>query len=321
MNGVTYIVTVYNKQAYVADVLAAIRRQEGDFPRQIVIINDGSKDGSEDIIKACIADWPEAELVTQPNAGPSQATNRGLELARMPFIHLVDGDDIIAPYATRVLLRAQQESGCGLVYAYGVNYSSPDQLVFPAEPARLNIEVLDDPLYMAIKRGLAGSSAVLIRTADFRRVGGCDPEIFVQDQSLPQRLATVTKIAMIDHCLCMAPTAVPGRVMSLCAQVLHDQSLAALHTLRDHPDLPPRFHRLIQRRVTGRSWKWTHRKAGTGFLSRSCLLFLLARLPYFRLSYRAMESTLRDFAGQEPIRRPFPVQKTASRMPGRVLGY
>jgi hypothetical protein len=304
-NGVTHLVTVYNKAAYIEEVLKAIRRQQGDFARQCVIVDDGSTDGSGEIVARTIADWPEAELIRQPNGGPAAATNRGLERAAMPFIHIVDGDDILAPHATRVLLRAQAQSGCGLIYGQGSWYASPDEIRFPEEPSEITVEVLDDTLYTAIRRGIAGSSALLVSTEAFRRVGGCDPEIFVQDQSLPQRLATVTTIGTIDHLLCLGPRFEPGRVMtSLSAQVLHDQSLTALHTLRDNPHLPPRFRRLVQRQVTGRAWKWALRKEGDSVLSRAYWRFVLAHCPFVVMSDRTLELALEPYGRRQRIRRP-----------------
>jgi hypothetical protein len=302
--GVTYVVTVYNKAPYIAGALRAIRGQRGNFDRQIVVVDDGSTDDSAAIAAATIAGWPDAVLVRQSNGGPSVATNRGLREAKMPFAHLVDGDDVLAPYATRVLLRAQQQSGCGVIYGRGSWYASAEDIRFPDEPRDVSVNVLQDTLFTTIRRGISGSSALLVDTEAARRVGGCDEEVFIQDHSLPQRMASVATIGLIDDLLSLGPQNEPGRLMkSGEAQLLHDQSLAALHTLRDSPHLGPRYRRLVQKQATGRAWKWALRKDGASLVSKFYWLFVLAHVPFVLMSDTLLESTLEAFGRNNEIRR------------------
>ena len=79
--GVSFVVPVYNKAPYLTGVLAAIRAQRGDFPRQYVLIDDGSTDGSLALLKELTGDWPNTVIETQANAGSAHATNRGIALA------------------------------------------------------------------------------------------------------------------------------------------------------------------------------------------------------------------------------------------------
>ena len=299
--GVTYVVTLYNKAPYVAGVLAAIRAQQGDFPRQYVVVDDGSTDGSGEIAAAILADWPDAVLIRQDNKGPSAATNRGVALARMPYTHIVDGDDILAPYATRLLLRAARESGCGLVYGGGTWYAAPEEIAFPPEPEAVKVRVLEDTLFSVIRHGQSGS-IILFETEAFRRAGGCDETVFIQDQSLPQRLAPFVSIGTFGDLISTGPLNEPGRVMKSSAQVLHDQSLSAINTLRNNPDLPPRYRRLVQRRATGRAWKWAFRHRKRGFPFRHFGRFLAARIPFLLLSDQSLLKTLEAFRGDATIR-------------------
>jgi glycosyltransferase involved in cell wall biosynthesis len=307
MAGVTYLVTIYNKGKYLRSVLAAIREQQGEFDRQYVLVDDGSTDGSGDLAAAEITDWPKACLIRQENRGPSAATNRGLAAAEMPFTHIVDADDILAPYATKLLLRAAAESGCGLVYGRSGYYWSAEEIVFPAEPTDIAVSVVEDALYTVIRRGMASSSAVLFDTAAFKAAGGCDERVFVQDQSIPQRLAGRTELGLFDHLIALGPADDPGRIMKLRAQISHDQSLTALNTLRDSVNLPPRFRRLVQKQMTGRAWKWSSREAGASMLSPYFRLFLLAHLPGVLLSDGRLETTLHAFRRHDAVRLARPV--------------
>ena len=101
---------------------------------------------------------------------------------------------MLAPYATKLLLRAAIESGCGAVYGRNTWYGSPDQLRFPAEPA-VAVTLIEDALYTVIRIGHAGGSTYILDTEIFRRAGGCDERVFVQDQSIAQRMAAASRSA------------------------------------------------------------------------------------------------------------------------------
>jgi hypothetical protein len=300
--GVTYIVTIYNKAPYLAGVIRALARQQGGFERHYVLVDDGSTDGSGEIAQALVGDLPNARLIRQENRGPSAAVNRGLAEAAMPFTQIIDGDDVLAPYATKLLLTAALKSRCGAVYGRNDWYGTPAELRFPEEPADPAVTVLEDALYRVIRIGHAGGSTYILDTSIFKRVGGCDERVFVQDQSIPQRMALAAPIGLVDCLICMGPRDEPGRLMKYPVQQQHDQSLTALLTLRDNPGLPPRFRRLVQKQVTGRAWKHAARHDGASMLSRYFWLFLAARLPLLRLGDEALDATLAAFRRGNPIR-------------------
>jgi glycosyltransferase involved in cell wall biosynthesis len=300
--GVTYIVTIYNKARHLEGVLRALARQEGDFARQFVLVDDGSSDESAEIAARAIAGWGNARLIRQDNRGPSAAVNRGLAEASMSFTQIIDADDILAPYATKLLIEAARCSGCAAVYGRNAWYGSAAEIVFPPEPADIAVTVLEDTLFEVVRRGHAGGSTFILDTVTFKRVGGCDERVFVQDQSIPQRIAKVAPIGIVDHLICMGPRDDPERLMKYPAQVQHDQSLAALYTLRDNPDLPWRIRRLVQKQVTGRAWKHAARQDGATLLSPFFWLFLAARLPLVRLGDEALATTLDAFRRRNAIR-------------------
>ena len=243
--GVSYVVTIYNKAPYLEGVVRALAGQAGEFERQYILVDDGSTDGSGEIAARLVGGLPNAHLIRQENRGPSVAVNRGLEKASLPFTQIVDGDDVLAPYASRLLLRAARESGCGAIYGRNNWYGTPDELHFPPEPEHVAVRVLDDALYTIIRIGHAGGSTYILETDALKRAGGADERVFVQDQSLPQRMSFVAKIGFVDQLICMGPRDEPGRLMKFPVQQQHDQSLTALLTLKDHPELasahpPPR---------------------------------------------------------------------------------
>ena len=91
---VSVVIPLFNKAPYIRATLRSVLAQTLP-PDEILIVDDGSTDGSV----AAIADLigGKVRLVTQPNAGPGPARNRGAAEARGEWVALTDGDDLWAP--------------------------------------------------------------------------------------------------------------------------------------------------------------------------------------------------------------------------------
>ena len=79
----TYIIPVYNTERYVLKCLQSVVNQ-GLHPDQyeVLVVDDGSTDGSREVVKEFAADRPQVHLLTQANAGVSAARNLALDHAR-----------------------------------------------------------------------------------------------------------------------------------------------------------------------------------------------------------------------------------------------
>jgi glycosyltransferase involved in cell wall biosynthesis len=87
---VSVVVPVYNGERFLGDALASIRRQAVDGV-EIIIVNDGSTDRTDDVARA----FPHAAAyIAQENRGPSAARNRGIERSRAEIVTFLDADDI-----------------------------------------------------------------------------------------------------------------------------------------------------------------------------------------------------------------------------------
>ncbi|ORI85243.1 glycosyltransferase family 2 protein [Leuconostoc lactis] len=91
--GISCIVTVFNKENYIRETLNSIQRQTySDF--EAIVINDGSTDKTEKIIKE-FEDDERFIIITKENGGVSSARNLGLKISRKSHIVFVDGDDFV----------------------------------------------------------------------------------------------------------------------------------------------------------------------------------------------------------------------------------
>lgn len=91
MNRISIIVPIYNAEQYLRECLDSLVNQTlRDV--EIILINDGSTDGSG-VICESYCDDPRVIYRCQSNAGPSAARNLGLSLATGDYIGFVDSDD------------------------------------------------------------------------------------------------------------------------------------------------------------------------------------------------------------------------------------
>lgn len=89
---ISIIIPVYNSEAYLRQCLDSLTAQTfSDF--EALCINDGSTDGSEAILRQYEAQDPRFRLISQPNAGASQARNAGLDRANGEYVMFLDADD------------------------------------------------------------------------------------------------------------------------------------------------------------------------------------------------------------------------------------
>lgn len=99
---ISIIVPVYNVEKYVSKCIQSIISQTYKN-LEIIIINDGSTDGSGDICGYYAKQDNRITLIYQENQGLSMARNRGIEAANGDYIGFIDSDDWIGPDMFSVL--------------------------------------------------------------------------------------------------------------------------------------------------------------------------------------------------------------------------
>ncbi len=93
---VSVIIPIYNVEEYLEETLESVINQTMDFKDniQLVLVNDGSPDNSEEICLKYKELYPENVIYyKQKNSGVSVARNKGIELAEGEFVTFLDSDD------------------------------------------------------------------------------------------------------------------------------------------------------------------------------------------------------------------------------------
>lgn len=123
MEKVSILVPVYNCEQYLEKALDSLSAQTWKN-LEILCIDDGSTDGSHEILRAKAAQDPRIRFARFKNAGVSAARNRALSLASGEWILFVDADDWIEPDMVEAMAsHAHQTKSdivqCGYVMDFG----------------------------------------------------------------------------------------------------------------------------------------------------------------------------------------------------------
>ena len=111
---VSIIVPVYNAESTLRRCVDSILNQDyRDF--ELILVNDGSQDGSGAICDAYAAQDPRVIAIHKPNTGVSDTRNLAISRARGTYLQFLDSDDWITPDATTLLVQTARQHDCDLV--------------------------------------------------------------------------------------------------------------------------------------------------------------------------------------------------------------
>src|SRR4051794_35784510 len=110
MPRVSVVVPIYNVEAYLRECLESLAAQTFE-DLEVIMVDDGSTDGSAAIAEAFAARDARFVLVTQANGGLSAARNTGIDVATGEFLAFVDSDDVVAPNAYELLVGTLDKTG------------------------------------------------------------------------------------------------------------------------------------------------------------------------------------------------------------------
>ncbi|WP_433512627.1 glycosyltransferase family 2 protein [Nonomuraea sp. CA-143628] len=104
------VVPIYNVEPYIGECLESLAAQTLE-DIEVILVDDGSLDGSARVAREFVARDPRFVLLDQPNQGPGPARNAGIRRARGTYLAFADSDDVVPPKAYELLVESLRESG------------------------------------------------------------------------------------------------------------------------------------------------------------------------------------------------------------------
>ena len=196
---VSVVVPAYNAETHILEAIESIDVQHGNFQTEIIVVDDGSIDRTRSIVQ----EVKHVKLVSQANAGPSAARNRGIAASRGDFIAFLDADDIWPPGKLAAQLAVfDHYPEVGLVFGdCRIFTESGEQPYTLFESEKLGPDfwgsagIVVDAYQKLFRTNYIPTGSVLVRKACFAKTGLFDEDRrLVEDKELWFRFALQCQI-------------------------------------------------------------------------------------------------------------------------------
>lgn len=218
------VMPLYNKRDYVEDAIRSVLAQAA--LHELIVVDDGSTDGSAGIVEALAREDARIRLLRQPNAGVSAARNRGVQASTADYVAFLDADDLYLPgFLQQIAAQAGRYPQAALLGTAYRRFSGDAA----SELAAQTTEATPDPgrlvraFFAEWSRGsFIFTSSICVRRTALLELGSLFPEgeWLGEDQDVWFRLAERHPVAVSDRVLALyrvgaagsltASTALPG---------------------------------------------------------------------------------------------------------------
>ncbi len=195
---VSVIIPAFNRAAMLREAVQSVLAQtQAAF--ELIVIDDGSSDDTPAMLDSLCRRHSNLRFESISHRGVAAARNRGIARAQAPFIAFLDSDDLWhREKLTRQLNFMQGSpslwiSQCQEIWIRGGRR---------VNPGRRHVKRGGDLFIESLRTCLVSASAVIMRTALFRTLGGFDESMLAaEDYDLWLRIMLEGEVGLLDECL------------------------------------------------------------------------------------------------------------------------
>ena len=203
--GVTVVIPAFNYERYVREAVASCLAQDYGGPMEVLVIDDGSTDGTEAVLREF---GQRIRYHRKVNAGLSAARNTGMELASHDWVVFLDADDVLEPAAIRRMVETKSQAqaqaqdkflqeGWVVLGTLGRMIDGNGDLMSVEEACDGRLEVFTAADFVQRNRF---PPIVLADRRVLLSVGGFDPELKAsEDRDMWIRAATAGKVVRLNE--------------------------------------------------------------------------------------------------------------------------
>jgi glycosyltransferase involved in cell wall biosynthesis len=167
---VSVVIPCYNQARFLGEAIQSVLFQGYD-DLEIVVVDDGSNDCTEEVASGYVREDPRVRLIRQENRGLAAARNRGLAEAGGEYVVFLDSDDRLVLGALEVGVRElEAHPGCAFVSGICRKITADGSVV----PGWEQFRVRDDPYLELLRSCPIYVPAVMYRSSVFDVVGNFD---------------------------------------------------------------------------------------------------------------------------------------------------
>lgn len=143
---VSLIVPTYNAEEFIArGIDNALAQSFGNL--EILVVNDGSTDRTQDVIDWYKERYPQVRSVYQSNAGQAVARNFGVMHARGEYVGFMDSDDLLRPDMMEKLYDSIVKNSCDIAMTAAYQITNEGYEVVGAYPVKENAAIPVDDFF------------------------------------------------------------------------------------------------------------------------------------------------------------------------------
>lgn len=200
---VSVVIPCYNHENFVQDCIKSVIDQTYENI-ELIIIDDGSKDGSvqkiQEMSAACQKRFTRFEFRYRPNKGLSETLNEALEWCQGEYYSAIASDDMMLPGKTKLQVEfLDTHENISAVFG-GIELIDNNNIKISERVRQSKQYCFKD---IILHQHDLPAPTQMIRLSALKRVGGYDPDIVIEDWYMWIKLSELSDLYYMDHLLCL----------------------------------------------------------------------------------------------------------------------
>ncbi len=302
---VSFVMSVYNKEFYLPAVLEALVNQTGLKNPEFIFIDDVSKDKSVEIIKERMKDIKNVTIVAkEKNEGISITVNQGIMRAKGKWVRMLDSDDILPLNSTEKMIELADTHNADMVYGtFTKTGKEPMDIAHEFMKDNFSYNYQENAL-KAVLNGRFTRMGQLIKRDVLQKAGGADERVFIQDESIPLRVARLAKGAIkMDADVVLVPRET-NNLSKNTNQLDNDRFFAHYYVLKDFlSELAKDDIAKIYEKALSANWKYVKKNLKAPYFTKDFYRYLHAKICNLDPDFKYLEAIAERFLKLDNVLR------------------